>query len=87
MLLQSQIECLLEEMRIKLSSVASDLLSVGLCILWALARGGRPEEIGGFGRRALAASRGAAYRCLGRQPAADAPGTTLAATGTAAIAP
>ena len=55
--LQSQIECLLEEMRIKLSSVASDLLSVGLCILWALARGGRPEEIGGFGRRALAASR------------------------------
>jgi len=82
--LQSQIECLLEEMRIKLSSVASDLLSVGLCIR---ARGGRPEEIGGFGRRALAASRGAAYRCLGRQPAADAPGTTLAATGTAAIAP
>src|SRR5205807_2283304 len=58
------------------------LYSVGLG-----ARGGRPEEIGGFGRRALAASRGAAYRCLGRQPAADAPGTTLAATGTAAIAP
>src|SRR6266550_5562165 len=53
------------------------LYSVGLG-----ARGGRPEEIGGFGRRA-AASRGAAYRCLGRQPAADAPGTTLAATGTA----
>src|SRR6266566_1309208 len=57
------------------------LYSVGLG-----ARGGRPEEIGGFGRRALAASRGAAYRCLGRQPAADAPGTPLAATGTAAIA-
>src|SRR2546429_9168152 len=83
--LQSQIECLLEEMRIKLSSCQRSLerqwalYSVGLG-----ARGGRPEEIGGFGRRALAASRG---RCLGRAPAADAPGTTLAATGTAAIAP
>ncbi|HEX2713823.1 MAG TPA: transposase, partial [Candidatus Acidoferrales bacterium] len=37
--LQSQMECLLEEMRIKLSSVVSDLLGVsGLRILWALAR-------------------------------------------------
>jgi len=38
--LQSQMECLLEEMRIKLSSVVSDLLGVsGLRILWAVARG------------------------------------------------
>jgi hypothetical protein len=38
--LQSQMECLLEEMRIKLSSVVSDLLGVsGLRILWALAPG------------------------------------------------
>jgi transposase len=38
--LQSQMECLLEEVRIKLSSVVSDLLGVsGLRILWALARG------------------------------------------------
>jgi transposase len=38
--LQSQIECLLEEMRIKLSSVVSDLLGAsGLRILHALAKG------------------------------------------------
>jgi transposase len=38
--LQSQIECLLEEMRIKLSSVLSDLLGAsGLRILHALAKG------------------------------------------------
>lgn len=38
--LQSQIECLLEEMRIKLSSIVTDLLGVsGLRILYALAAG------------------------------------------------
>lgn len=38
--LHSQMECLLEEMRIKLSSVISDLFGAsGLCILWALAQG------------------------------------------------
>jgi transposase len=38
--LHSQMECLLEEMRIKLSSIVSDLLGVsGLRILWAMARG------------------------------------------------
>lgn len=55
MRLQSQIECLLEEMRIKLSSVASDLLSVsGLCILWALARGeGDPKKLAALGEERL----------------------------------
>lgn len=45
--LQSQIECLLEEMRIKLSSVVSDLLGAsGLRILHALARGETdPKEL------------------------------------------
>ena len=53
--MQSQIECLLEEMRIKLSSVASDLLSVsGLCILWALARGeGDPKKLAALGEERL----------------------------------
>ena len=54
--LQNQMECLLEEMRIKLSSVVTDLLGVsGLRILRALG----PEAIGGLGRRALAVYRGA----------------------------
>ena len=53
--LQSQIECLLEEMRVKLSSVASDLLSVsGLCILWALARGeGDQKKLAALGEERL----------------------------------
>src|SRR5438128_2209586 len=41
-------------MRIKLSSVASDLLSVGLCILWALARGeGDPKKLAALGGERL----------------------------------
>src|SRR6516162_1885981 len=48
-------------------------------------RGERPKEIGRLGRRALAVQRGATYRCFDRKPAADAPGTALVATGTAAI--
>jgi hypothetical protein len=85
--LQSQMECLLEEMRIKLSSVVSDLLGVsGVRILWALARGeSDPKKLAALGEE-LAVQRGATYRCFDRQPAADAPGTALAATGTAAIA-
>src|SRR5215468_4026853 len=49
--LQSQMECLLEEMRIKLSSVVSDLLGVsGLRILWALARGeSDPKKLAALG--------------------------------------
>src|SRR5215469_8767990 len=80
--LQSQMECLLEEMRIKLSSVVSDLLGVsGLRILWALARGeSDPKKLAALGRRALAVQRGATYRCFDREPAADAPGAALVAT-------
>src|SRR5215468_605679 len=53
--LQSQMECLLEEMRIKLSSVVTDLLGVsGLRILRALATGrDRGQEIGGLGRQSI----------------------------------
>src|SRR5215469_3758602 len=49
--LQSQMECLLEEMRIKLSMVVSDLLGVsGLRILWALARGeSDPKKLAALG--------------------------------------
>ena len=49
--LQSQMECLLEEMRIKLSSVVSDLLGVsGLRILRALARGeSDPKKLAALG--------------------------------------
>jgi transposase len=53
--LQSQVECLLEEMRIKLSSVVSDLLGVsGLRILWALARGeSDPKKLADLGEERL----------------------------------
>jgi transposase len=49
--LHSQMECLLEEMRIKLSSVISDLFGVsGQRILQQLAEGDRPAEAGRVGR-------------------------------------
>jgi transposase len=50
--LQNQMECLLEEMRIKLSIVVSNLLGAsGLRILQALAQGGDgPQAIGAIGR-------------------------------------
>jgi transposase len=53
--LQSQMECLLEEMRIKLSSVVSDLLGVsGLRILRALARGETdPEKLAALAEERL----------------------------------
>jgi transposase len=56
--LQSQMECLLEEMRIKLSSVVSDLLGVsGLRILWALARGeSDPQKLAALGEERLRCS-------------------------------
>jgi len=56
--LQSQIECLLEEMRIKLSSVVSDLLGVsGLRILWAMARGeSDPKKLAALGEERLRCS-------------------------------
>jgi len=57
--LQSQMECLLEEMRIKLSSVVSDLLGVsGLRILWALARGeSDPKKLAALGEERLRCSK------------------------------
>jgi len=56
--LQSQMECLLEEMRIKLSSVVSDLLGVSwLRILWALARGeSDPKKLAALGEERLRCS-------------------------------
>jgi transposase len=56
--LQSQMECLLEEMRIKLSSVVSDLLGVsGLRILRALARGeSDPKKLAALGEERLRCS-------------------------------
>src|ERR1035441_6257570 len=50
--LQNQMECLLEEMRIKLSIVVSNLLGAsGIRILHALAEGGDgPQAIGAIGR-------------------------------------
>jgi len=56
--LQSQMECLLEEMRIKLSSVVSDLLGVsGLRILWAMARGeSDPKKLAALGEERLRCS-------------------------------
>src|ERR1700682_5890672 len=53
--LQSQMECLLEEMRIKLSSIVSDLLGVsGLRILWAMARGEcDPKKLAALGEERL----------------------------------
>jgi len=56
--LQSQMECLLEEMRIKLSSVVTDLLGVsGLRILWALARGeSDPKKLAALGEESLRCS-------------------------------
>ena len=51
-------ECLLEEMRIKLASVLSDLLGVsGLRILWALARGeSDPKKLAALGEERLRCS-------------------------------
>jgi len=53
--LQNQMECLLEEMRIKLSSVVTDLLGVsGLRILRALARGETdPKQLAALGEERL----------------------------------
>jgi len=56
--LQNQMECLLEEMRIKLSSVVTDLLGVsGLRILRALARGETdPKQLAALGEERLQCS-------------------------------
>jgi len=63
--LHSQLECLLEEMRIKLSSVISDLLGVSG---YRIPRSGQgrnpPQEIGAVGRRPVEVHRGATQGCL-----------------------
>lgn len=57
--LQNQLEALLEEMRIKLSSVISDLLGAsGMRILWAIADGETdPEKLAALGDQRLKSTR------------------------------
>jgi transposase len=85
--LQNQIECLLEEVRIKLSSVVSDLLGAsGLRILRALAAGEtEPRQLVALGRRSVEVHRGAIGGCLDGQLAAHAPGNAGVAVGAAAV--
>jgi hypothetical protein len=62
--LQNQIECLLEEMRIKLSIVVSNLLGAsGLRILGFGHRRNRPREVGATWWGAVAVHGGATGRC------------------------
>jgi transposase len=67
--LQSQLESLLEEARIKLSSVISDLLGVsGRRILEALSKGETDAvKVGRTGRRPVAVHERAISRCADRQ--------------------
>ena len=70
--LHKQVECLLEEMRIKLSSVLSDLFGVtGLCILDALAKGETDPQ-------KLAAWAGNRLQCTSQQLGAALTGRVLA---------
>jgi len=83
--LQNQIECLLEEMRIKLSIVVSNLLGAsGLRILHALASG-ETEEVGTTGWGAVAVHRGTTCRCFDGKRTARASGDVGFATRTAAV--
>ena len=72
--LQNQIECLLEEMRIKLSIVVSNLLGAsGLRILHALAEGETdPKKLAQLRRRAVAVHGGATGGCIDGKSAAHA---------------
>ncbi len=74
MRLQNQMECLLEEMRIKLSIVVSDLLGVsGLRILRALAEGETdPANLALLGDDRLKCSEEQLRRCFDGKAAADA---------------
>src|SRR6266550_2087544 len=74
--LQNQMECLLEEMRIKLSIVVSNLLGAsGLSHFAGFGRRrDRAQEIGGFERRSVEMHRGAIGGCLDGKLAAHAPG-------------
>lgn len=73
--LHNQLESLLEGMRIKLSSMVSDLLGAsGLRILRALADGETdPEKLAALGSQQLRASREQSDRCLERHSFDDAP--------------
>jgi hypothetical protein len=85
--IQSQIECLLEEMRIKLSIVVSDLLgSSGLRILHALSqRRDRRKEPGVVRRRPVEVHRRTAGRSVNRKIASHARANARAAVGAAAV--
>jgi transposase len=67
--LQNQLECLLEEMRIKLSSVISDLLGVSGCRILRPLAGGEtdPKKLAGLGDDRL--------QCTEEQPTAHPPAT------------
>jgi len=80
--LQNQMECLLEEMRIKLSSVVArrQRASHSAC---CGRRRDRPQEIGDLGRRPVKVQRRATRRCFDGKPAADLPENARAATGAA----
>src|ERR1700737_4770636 len=63
--LQNQMECLLEEMRIQLSMVVSDLLGGRASHSAGLGRGrDRPQEVGGLGRRPVEVQRGTTGGCF-----------------------
>jgi len=68
--LHSQVESLLEEMQIKLSSVVSDLLGVsGRRILWAIAQGeSDPARLAALGEERLRASKEQLQDALSGQP-------------------
>jgi len=70
--LQNQLEALLEEMRIKLSSVVTDLLGAsGQRILWALAEGERdPEKLAALGDRRLQCTRQQLQDAVAHPPSA-----------------
>jgi len=85
--LQNQIECLLEEMRIKLSIVVSHLLGAsGLRILHALANGETDSrKLAQLGGGAVAVQRGAVGGCFDGNSTARAWGEVGFATRTAAV--
>jgi len=81
--LQNQIECLLEEMRIKLSIVVSNLL--GASGLRFGQRRDRPPEVGATGWGAVAVHRGATGGCIDGKSTARAWGNVGFAARAAAI--
>ena len=85
--LQNQMECLLEEMRIKLSIVVSNLLGVsGLRILQALAKGETdPKQLAALGDDRLQCSEEQLGRRFDGKSAAPAPENAGLTTGAAAV--